>query len=173
MSSDIDNINTHIAENYVTPIIVPKWMSESETLGVNVLVFKHGIKKYVEETFGKSIEFYTIPYRNISQVKFDIAKSLKNDIPVVLLIGDKGNVNFYDYGTQKLFVNIPEVGHYVTVTEISVDETSGNTILTIATWGRKKQMILEEYVERDHGTFGEIFSYKYKEEEWAEKQERF
>lgn len=86
-----------------------------------------------------------------------IISSLENNIPVTLMYGIRGQLDFRNWNNPSIVCDERKIGgHYINVTELIVDKISHDEYMKIASWGESYYLKYDSFLKK-FGIGGSIF----------------
>lgn len=103
-----------------------------KTLGVPFPgMMKAGIKRYALKAEGIKLRTRTLSNASFSRSVSFIRESLRNNCPVGMVIWGNKKMKSYEY-------------HWMTITKLIENDSAGETLVTVATWGGFHELCLED-----------------------------
>ncbi|WP_143322417.1 N-acetylmuramoyl-L-alanine amidase family protein [Clostridium sp. HBUAS56010] len=144
----IENFLLHMEEmfEYVTPHHI-----KSQPLGVwPISVMEDGVEKFASD---KEIELHAVRregYYNRENIINYITEGLEKDSPVAMLIGTSGSsdVTIIEPDGSKYPGNSFKL-HWVTITELEIDELNKKTKVKVSSWGGWGEVDLDNYIKNE------------------------
>jgi hypothetical protein len=143
------------AYNYLTPSNMCDALSGGAgTWGISSNNYFKGFNSYISSFNLSNNEIILLSYDTYGEYPIEIIMEgikncLRNDIPVVILVGGmrKNYIPYYDYDLNKY--DSMSAPHYVTITGMNIDKISGESNLIVSSWGRKLEFSLYAWYEND------------------------